>query len=62
MRVVLQRVAEARVDVPAENYSSSIGKGLLVLAAFVDGDTVADLEWVARKIVGMRILMTLTES
>ena len=55
MRVVLQRVAEARVDVPAENYSSSIGKGLLVLAAFVDGDTVADLEWVARKIVGMRI-------
>ena len=38
MRLVIQRVSEASVSVPAENYLSSIGKGLLVLAAFIDED------------------------
>ena len=39
MRAVIQRVSEASVRVPAEGYESSIGKGLLVLAAFIDEDT-----------------------
>lgn len=55
MRVVLQRVTGASVNVPAQDYRSSIGKGLLVLAAFMDEDTEEDLEWVARKIAAMRI-------
>ncbi len=55
MRVVLQRVTGASVNVPAQDYCSSIGKGLLVLAAFMDEDTEEDLEWVARKIAAMRI-------
>ena len=55
MRTVIQRVAEARVDVPVEGYRSEIGKGLLVLAAFIDEDTQEDLEWTARKISAMRI-------
>lgn len=55
MRVVIQRVSEACVRVPAEGYESSIGKGLLVLAAFIDEDTDEDLEWTARKIAAMRI-------
>ena len=41
--------------VPAEDYVSSIGNGLLVLAAFIDEDTQEDLEWTARKLVAMRI-------
>lgn len=55
MRTVIQRVQEASVKVPAEGYEAAIGKGLLVLAAFIDEDTVEDLEWTARKIAAMRI-------
>lgn len=55
MRVVIQRVSRASVSVPEENYVSSVGKGLLVLAAFEDGDGAEDIEWTARKIPAMRI-------
>lgn len=55
MRTVIQRVARASVDVPAEEYKSEIGKGLLVLAAFTEDDTKEDLEWTSRKIAAMRI-------
>ena len=55
MRTVIQRVQDASVKVPAEGYEASIGKGLLVLAAFIDEDTLEDLEWTARKIAAMRI-------
>ena len=55
MRAVIQRVSEASVAVPAKGYLSGIGHGLLVLAAFIDEDTVEDLEWTAKKIAGMRI-------
>ena len=55
MRVVIQRVSEACVAVPAESYESRIGAGLLVLAAFIDEDSEEDLEWTAKKIAGMRI-------
>lgn len=55
MRTVIQRVTEASVAVPEEGYESSIGKGLLVLAAFIDEDTDEDIGWTARKIAAMRI-------
>ncbi|MBR5567255.1 MAG: D-tyrosyl-tRNA(Tyr) deacylase [Bacteroidales bacterium] len=55
MRLVIQRVSEASVAVPAENYVSSIGKGLMVLAAFIDEDTEEDIEWCTRKLLAMRI-------
>ena len=55
MRTVIQRVSHASVRVPDEGYESGIGKGLLVLAAFIDEDTDEDLEWTARKIAEMRI-------
>ena len=55
MRTVIQRVSEASVKVPAENYEAAIGNGLLVLAAFIDEDTLEDLQWTARKIAAMRI-------
>ena len=55
MRLVIQRVSQASVSVPAETYESSIGGGLMVLAAFIDEDTEEDLLWTARKLVAMRI-------
>ncbi len=55
MRVVVQRVTEAAVRVPEEGYESGIGRGLLLLAAFIDEDTEEDLEWTAKKIAAMRI-------
>ena len=55
MRLVIQRVSQASVAVPAEGYESKIGNGLLVLVAFIDEDTEEDLLWTARKLVAMRI-------
>jgi D-tyrosyl-tRNA(Tyr) deacylase len=55
MRLVIQRVKNASVDVPDQGYRAEIGDGLLVLAAFIDEDTQEDLEWSARKLVSMRI-------
>ena len=55
MRVVVQRVRHASVAVPDQGYESSVGAGLLLLAAFIDEDDDTDLEWAAKKIVGMRI-------
>lgn len=55
MRLVIQRVAHASVNVPLEGYEEKIGKGLLVLAAFIDEDTDEDLDWCARKLAAMRI-------
>ena len=55
MRLVIQRVRNAQVAVPEQDYKATIGNGLLVLAAFIDEDTPEDLEWTARKLVSMRI-------
>jgi D-tyrosyl-tRNA(Tyr) deacylase len=54
MRVVIQRVSEAHVTVEGE-ITGSIGHGLLVLAGFGDDETEADLDWMAQKIVRLRI-------
>jgi len=55
MRTVVQRVTNASVAVPDQGYESSIGKGLLVLAAFIDEDADEDIAWTAKKIAAMRI-------
>lgn len=54
MRVVVQRVGEAAVDVEGRTIAS-IGAGILVLAAFRGGDAPEDLDWMARKILELRI-------
>lgn len=55
MRVVIQRVKSASVRVEAENYDSAIGKGLMVLAAFENGDNESDIDWMTRKICALRV-------
>ena len=54
MKVVVQRVAEARVVVD-DRTVSSIGPGLLVLAAFRADDGEEELRWMARKCLELRI-------
>jgi D-tyrosyl-tRNA(Tyr) deacylase len=55
MRVVIQRVRAASVEVTGE-IVGKIGPGLLVLAGFEEADAEADLEWMAGKIVRTRIM------
>jgi D-tyrosyl-tRNA(Tyr) deacylase len=54
MRVTIQRVSEASVTI-AGTVKSTIGTGLMVLAGFEEADTTEDLEWMAAKIVNLRI-------
>jgi len=54
MRALVQRVREARVTVGG-HVSGAIGRGLLVLAGVGETDTADDRDWLARKIVQMRI-------
>jgi D-tyrosyl-tRNA(Tyr) deacylase len=54
MRVVIQRVREASVAVDGK-MSGKIGHGLLILAGFEDADCLDDLDWMAAKIVRMRL-------
>ena len=54
MRVVVQRVREASVSVDAARVSA-IGPGLLVLCGVAPTDADPDIDWLARKIVGLRV-------
>ena len=54
MRALIQRVREARVEV-AGRVVGAIGPGLLVLAGMAADDTDDDRDWLARKIIALRI-------
>lgn len=54
MRALVQRVREASVSVDGK-VAGAIAAGLLVLAGIGQDDTDDDLEWVARKLVDLRI-------
>lgn len=54
MRVVIQRVKHANVKVDGK-IIGKIGNGLLVLAGFEEADTQEDFEWIANKIIQLRI-------
>ena len=54
MRALVQRVREARVSVDG-NVVGAIGGGILVLVGIADGDTSEDRDWLAHKLVNLRI-------
>ena len=54
MRVVIQRVTEASVRVDGK-VTGAINKGLLILVGIEDADTQEDIDWLTKKIVGLRI-------
>jgi D-tyrosyl-tRNA(Tyr) deacylase len=59
MRALVQRVSRAEVRVrdgeaPAR-VSGAIGRGLLVLVGFTDNDGDTQLQWMAEKLLGLRV-------
>lgn len=54
MIAVIQRVSSASVEIEGK-IKSSIGKGLLILMGIEDADNQEDVDWLASKIVNLRI-------
>ena len=54
MRVVIQRVSEASVSVEG-NITGKIGCGLMILVGIEESDNESDIEYLAKKIVNLRI-------
>lgn len=54
MIAVIQRVSSSSVEIE-KKIKSSIGKGLLVLVGIEDADGPEDIEWLAGKIINLRI-------
>lgn len=58
MRVVVQRVSSASVEIIEEDsryVGGKIGRGLMVLLGISDEDTEEDLEYICDKVTGLRI-------
>lgn len=54
MRIVIQRVSRASVTI-AEKVKSAIGKGYLILLGIEETDSSADVDWLVRKVIGLRV-------
>lgn len=54
MRAVIQRVSESHVSVAGQEVGR-IGPGLMILLGVEDGDTEADVAYMADKVVNLRI-------
>ena len=54
MRIVIQRVSRASVTIEG-NVKSAIEKGYLILIGVCEEDTMEDVEWLVRKVVGLRV-------
>ncbi|MGO3261467.1 D-aminoacyl-tRNA deacylase [Mesonia sp.] len=54
MRVILQRVSKASVEIEGVSVSE-IKQGLLILLGVEEGDAQEDISWLCRKISNMRI-------
>ena len=54
MRIVIQRVSHASVTIN-QQVKSSIGIGFLILLGIGKDDTEEDINWLVKKIIGLRI-------
>ncbi len=54
MRVLVQRVSSARVEISGKVHGE-IGTGLLVFAGFEESDADSDLRWVSAKLTKLRV-------
>lgn len=55
MRVVIQRVLQASIEIDGL-ISGSIGNGLLVFVGIEEADGAEDISWLSRKITNLRIM------
>jgi D-tyrosyl-tRNA(Tyr) deacylase len=54
MKVVIQRVSQASVTID-NVVKASINKGYMILLGIEETDTTEDIDWLSKKIVGLRI-------
>lgn len=54
MKIVIQRVSEASVEVEGK-IVGEIGKGLILLVGIEEEDTQQDVDWLAKKVLDLRI-------
>jgi D-tyrosyl-tRNA(Tyr) deacylase len=54
MKVVVQRVTDATIEIGGE-VVGRIGRGIVVLLGVEQGDTLAEADWLAAKVAGLRI-------
>ena len=54
MRIVIQRVSHASVTING-TVKSQIDKGFLVLLGIEEKDASEDIEWLCKKIIGLRV-------
>ena len=54
MRIILQRVSEAKVTIRGET-RGEVGRGFLVLVGFTANDTETEVQWLADKVIGLRL-------
>lgn len=54
MRIVIQRVKHASVTIN-DVVHSSIQKGYLILLGICEEDTMEDVDWLVKKVVGLRV-------
>ena len=54
MRAVIQRVSRASVTIGG-SVKASIGEGYLILLGVCEEDTTEDVDWLVRKIIGLRV-------
>lgn len=54
MRIVIQRVSEANVFIDGK-VNGEIGQGFMILLGIGSDDTAEDIDWLVKKIVGLRV-------
>lgn len=54
MRIVIQRVAHASVAIEGV-LKSAIQQGYLILLGIEESDTSEDIDWLVRKVIGLRV-------
>ena len=54
MRIVIQLVKHAKVTIDGQVHSS-IGQGYLILLGVCDEDSSEDVDWLVRKVIGLRV-------
>jgi D-tyrosyl-tRNA(Tyr) deacylase len=54
MRVIIQRVQSASVTIQ-QKVTASIGEGFMILLGIETNDSEKDVEWLTKKIIGLRI-------
>ena len=54
MRIIIQRVNHASVTING-NTKSAIKTGYLILCGIEETDTSADVDWLVRKVIGLRV-------